>query len=219
MDLFFNAFLKARTQDFRRIAHSTVGEMTPEDLHSEAWLMAWKLGERQNRKIDFSDLADQELILAALYVEHVRRADWTQRRALSLDKEPDEDDWEAPLMERLVASKTSDPLVFFEWQETMQAQEEAEARSLAASYSQAAAYFIFIGHFDGNRKLISAYLVIHRSTLYLRIKRASSSFHAQPSLFDRVESVPDDFMPLPGREWARSTGLEPTAQQAAWAWF
>ncbi len=205
MDLLFRAFLAARVGDFRRIARRTRGEMTAEDLHGEAWLKAMEISRRVGRPIDFSDAADQDQIFAALYVTHVRQADWTQRLALSLDREPDDAENGHSMMERLVASNTADPLLMLEMLETKRVEEAAAERALASSYSQAAACFIVFAHFDGSRKRISAYLFVHRTTLYQRVRRASDTFHAQASLFDRVEIVAASFMPLPGRErqqWA-----------------
>jgi hypothetical protein len=208
MGLDFEAFLKDRAANFKEIARRTRGAMSVEDLHNEAWLAAVEIGRKRDRDIDWRNRTDQELIFACLHNMHVAWADWRFRTAFSLDVGPDDDDDYRPsLLERLSDNSVPDPLALLELRETEQVQKEAEEQALAASYSQAAAYFIVFDHFASSRKRICAHLLVHRSTLYQRVRRASESFHAQVSLFDRIARIEKSFMPLPGREYRHRTHL------------
>ena len=217
MGLFFEAFLKERARDFRRISSWTRGEMSAGDLQGEAWLLARKIGKRQKREFDFSDPADQEYILGALYNEFIKWGHHALRFAISLDREYDDEDGAAgyALMNSLVAQETSDPLVLLERHEALVDDEWA----LASSYSQAAAYAVVFDRFDLDHERICDWLAIADSTLTGRVRRALETVRMQASLFDRVESIPDDFMPMPGRERAQRIGVPLQAQQVAWAWF
>lgn len=217
MDLFFAAFLKECKDDFRRIARASRGEVSADDLQQEAWIMAKTIGLRQRREFDFSDPADQDYILGALFNEYVKWGNPRRPFAFSLDREYENDDSDhgATWVNRLAAIETSDPLVLLELRESLADDEHA----LASSYSQAAAWLIVFAHFDHDRRRICAWLLMADSTLHGRVRRALDTVRVQASLFDGVEAIPDDFMPMRGRGWVRHVGLAPTAQQAVWAWF
>lgn len=211
MDLFFNAFLKERVRDFRRISRQTKGEMSVEDLQTEAWLMARKIGQRQQRQFDLSNPDDQDYVLGALVNEFIKWRNpilWLSR---SLDREYEYDDGDSgnALVDRLAALDTSDPLALLALREALAEDEYA----LTSSYSQAAAWVIVLAHFDHDRERICAWLVIADSTLTGRIRRSLATVQMQPSLFDRIEIIDEDFMPLRGRECMRPAVVENTAGQ------
>lgn len=180
--------------------------------------MAKKIGKRQKREFDFRASVDQDYILGALVNEFVKWGHHALRFALSLDREYEDDDGGtgASWMDRLAADDTYDPMVLLELREML----DGEERMQAASYSQAAAYVIVFSQFDNDRQKICDWLVIADSTLTGRVRRALDTVRQQASLFDRVETIDETFMPQPGRQYLSKmapTGMLP--QSSAWAWF
>jgi hypothetical protein len=208
MDLFFEAFLRERAADFRRLAAATRGEMGPDDLAGEAYLMAVRLGERLGRDLVLSDLDDQEALIAALYVAHVRQGDWQHRMAARLYSEDDDEDGYNPI-NYVAAPETSDPLAKL-------LLEEGEQSALAESYSEAAAYAVMFSNFGNDSARLCAYLVIADRTLRLWVALAIAAVLKQPSIFDRIERIPDDFMPLPGKTYGKR--VEEGGGVEQWAW-
>jgi hypothetical protein len=208
----FEAFLDKMKAAFRRIAGATRHEMTVGDLHGDAWLVAHEIGERRGREIDFANPEDQELVLGAVHVRNVKRGDWKMRRAVRIDQEPENEDAVIKWSERLPARASSDPLVSLLARESSLKTEEL----LAASYSQAAAYVMVFVRFKNDRSAVCAYLVLSDGTLARRVTSAAASVRVQPSLFDYVERIHDEFMPQPGRQYALRAEQEPESTQRAW---
>lgn len=193
----FETFMKERIKDFRRISAWSKGEASVHELYSEAWLLADKIGKRQKREFDFTEPEDQDYILGALVNEYVKWGDPVRKYSRSLDREYEFDDGEHgdSLADRLSADETFDPLALLELRESL-AQEDA---ALVFTYSQATAYVVALTQFDDDREKMCNWLAIADSTLSSRLRRAFAIVRRQSSLFDGVETVADDFMPLPGR--------------------
>ncbi len=208
----FQSFLAKMKASFLRISRATRGDVPVEDLENDAFVLALDIGERRGRPIDFSDPADQELVMRALNVEKVKRGDWKMRRAVRLDHEPEWDEDGDTLIERLPAPDSSDPLV------TLLAHESAiDADTLlAASYSQATAYAITFSNFNNDRQKICMHLVISDGALYRRVAVAIKTVKVQPSMFDRIERIPVDFMPMRGRACAPIIEDGRETEQRAW---
>jgi 23S rRNA pseudoU1915 N3-methylase RlmH len=217
----YSAFLKKRAKDFRSIAAKTKGDMTVEDLHGEAWLIAIHLAGKRGEAINWSDRADQSLIFGALTIEHVWRKNKERKQSVSADKEREGHDENASaLIALLPAEETSDPLALLERREeeeseSAQAKREEE-EAILESYSQSAAYIIVLWHFDNIRIRAAAYLVINQGTLRKRVAFAAEALKMQPSLFDRIEKIDETFMPAPGREYATKIERHCAAEQ--WGW-
>lgn len=197
---------------FRRIASATRNEKEVGDLHNDAYVLALEIGERRGRHIDFADPDDQDLIMRALYVENVKRGDWKMRRAVRIDQEPEDEDKGSRLAERLPAHASSDPLVCLIKRE---AAFDAEAL-LAASYSQASAYVATFRHFRHDLHRICKHLILSESGLYRRLSFAKETVQIQPSMFDRIERIPADFIPMAGRQYG--VKIEESRKADQWAW-
>lgn len=208
----FQSFIAKMKASFQRIARATKNELTVDDLHNDAWVIALDIGDRRGRPIDFSDPEDQELVLGALHVQNVRRGDWNMRRSVRIDQDPDGDDGGATLIDRLPAQASSDPLVSLLLRESALHTDKI----LAASYSQAAAYVVVFVHFNNDREQVCTYLVISDGTLSRRITVAAETVKAQPSLFDRIECIPSNFMPPPGKQYGAK--IEDSREPAQVVW-
>jgi len=70
---------------------------------------------------------------------------------------------------------------------------------LAASYSQATAYVVTLRNFRFDVQRVRDHLVLSKAAFRLRISKAERAVRVQASVFDRVERIPSDFMPMPGK--------------------
>jgi hypothetical protein len=215
----YSAFLKKRAKDFRSIAAKTCGEMTAEDLHSEAWLGAEYHAAKRGFPIAWDDPLDQKLILGTLTVKYVRRKNAERKRNVSINQErTDPEGNTAALIEFLPAEEAADPLVLLERREEEEKEKakRQEEDAILESYSQSVAYIIVLWHFDNIRTRAAAYLVINRGTLRKRVAFAAEALKVQPSLFDRIEKLNDTFIPKRGIQYAVRAEHQYFATQLGW---
>lgn len=214
MDLFFESvFLKERAKDFRRIAGKTKGEVTVEDLQSEAWIIAYNIGIKRGELIDFTDPIDQETILGKLYVNHVLRADKQLKFAARIGREYEGDDGSTSIWgDQLAASETSDPLALI----ILREEKDRDERAILSTYSQFAAYVIVLYNFNDDRLELCAFLLITPPTLRKRMQFAEDTVRVQPSLFDCIERIDECFMPQCGRQYVVKTEHQHSTDQLAW---
>lgn len=212
MDLFESVFLRECAADLRRIARASGGEYTEDDARNEAYILAYEIGERRNKPIDFACVADRELILGALCIKLVKRSDWRLKRAVRIDESDEEEDSGYRVLE-LPANPSSDPLSSLLAHEEMRTIEKV----LESSFSQLRAYVIVFVRFDNNRAAICSYLLIHDSTLRRRFKRAEETVRRQASLFDRKKRIGNSFKPLPGRRCIKADAPVFENEQQAFA--
>jgi hypothetical protein len=209
---FFESFLSKMKSSFRRIASATKNELTVGDLQNEAWIIAHDIGEKRGHEIDFSDPFDENLVIRAVNHRKVKRGDWKMRRSVRIDEDPDNDDPAIKWADRLSAPASSDPLIAL-----LQCESGINAEAmLASSYSQAAAYVAIFYAFDYDRQEICFYLVLSDSSLMRRVRFAADSVRVQPSLFDHIERISEDFMPSPGQQYIVRD--EPHHASTQWAW-
>ncbi|AMP16312.1 hypothetical protein CPter291_4079 [Collimonas pratensis] len=202
---FFESFLSKMAAKFRSISRATKNEMSLGDLYGDAWVVAAEIGGRRGRVIDFSDPLDQDLILGALNIRNVKKAEKNMRFAVRIDETHDVDgDEVSPWSNRLRAHETSDPLVLLLHREEMEREEDA----LVSSYSEYAAYIVALFQFKDDRLKLCEYLLIASVTLRSRMNKAETKVKVQSSLFDRRERIGSKFMPLPGQRY-----LTPATQQ------
>lgn len=200
MDLFFWAsFLKEKARDLRRVARATEGETSVEDLQSDAWIVAAEIGAKRGEPIDFTDPLDQDAIIAKLYIKRVLRSDKRLKYATRIDRDEESDEGEN-WSTQLRAADAPDPLEVLIEAENSRDLAKQE-RSLENTYSESAAYVIVLWHFHNNRGHVCGYLVIDRSTLNRRIDDAEDLVKLQPSLFDRIETIDESFMPERGNAY------------------
>lgn len=196
---------------FRRIAYAAKVE-TVGDLHSEAWIIAGDLGEQRGRPIDFSDSRDQQLIIGRLYVLKVIRRDRNFLSAVQVDQDCEGEEGRTKLVDRLAAPLSADPLT----QLLTREEEQARAKELAESYSQAAAYVQTFSRFRGDRERVCDHLWITNYVLSNRMALATATYHRQKSLFDRKVKIGSRFMPEPGRRHVESIRTHLNSVQ--WGW-
>jgi hypothetical protein len=212
MHKFFNLFLAKMKSSFRSIARAARHEVTEGDLQSDAWVVAHEISERRGREVDFSDPADQDLVIRAINLQNVRRGDWHMRKSVRIDQDSDSDNGAGRWSERLPAAATADPLKFLLRREAAHENE----KKFAASYSQAAAYVQIFARFKYNHCEVCAHLAITNKTLGNRVAAAAVIVAVQPSLFDGIHRIEPQFLPPPGRAYA----VRPMRHLGSvqWAW-
>lgn len=209
----YQAFLKIMKKGFRQIYKATNYEIPIEDLEQDAFLAAKDLERTKGRVIDFSNPADQELIMRAVHVRNVVRPEKHMQFADSIDTPHEGEEGEIGVWEaRLYAEENTDPLVALILREAA----FDNAKKLADSYSQAVAYLMVLARFGYNKEAICSYLVISDGTLSRRVSFAADTFKVQNSLFDRIERITEDFMPRRGKAYEVRAEQQSSATQ--WAW-
>lgn len=207
----FLGFVEKWKPSFLRIAKATRNDVTVEDLQQDAFVLADEIGNRRGKPIDFLEPADQELVIRAVNLKNVKRGDWHLRKSVRVDH-AEEGDAATSILERLAAHASSDPFIALLLRESAL---DAEVM-LANSYSQAAAYVMVFARFNYDKHEVCAYLFISDSVLYRRVAYAAEAVRGQPSLFDRIEQIADDFMPCRGKVYAAK--IEQRSSGTQWAW-
>lgn len=108
----FERILTTRRSDLRRIAARTQGEMSVNDLASEAWLIAIEIGIKRGWSIEFDNEDDQDMLFAWMHNRFVKYAEKAVRFAVKLDRDWDDESGEsmgAALARLLTAPLDSDP--------------------------------------------------------------------------------------------------------------
>ena len=210
----FDGFVSSRKGDLRRIASATQGEMEVDDLIQEAWVVAIEIGERMDESFDFANVEHQEDLLARLFVRFVRYADKTVRWAVKLDRgwdDPEEETAGLAMARALASPETDNPLT----RAVLEDQATEFMEGVRASYSQAAAYVILLGRVEWDLGDLADLLWVGRDTVRRRLGRVSGLVAVQPSCFDGVETIPEDFEPWRKR-WLRISGHSRSAQMGFW---
>lgn len=197
-DSFFARLISPMLEQLRRIAHGTRGEHSVEDLKNEAWLAAQDINEEAGAAFEPEDESFQAAIVSKLRKAFGRFVDRKLRFAVQLDHATAGDDGELlpnSLAARLAASDAYEPEIVLERAQERVSNEE----HLAERFTEAVAYLRTLEHFNNDLNRVVAYLVITVGVLRSRLARAEMLAERQPSLFDGVESIPCDFVPLRGR--------------------
>ncbi|WP_312771243.1 hypothetical protein [Pseudoxanthomonas mexicana] len=211
----FDGFVAARKGDLRRIAYATQGEFEIDDLIQEAWVIAVEISGEMEDPFDFSNVEHQERLLARMYVRFVRYADKTVRFAVKLDRgwdEPAEETVGATLSTVLSGPESDDPLV----RGLIEDQASELMEMVRASYSQAAAYVILLSRVDWDLGDLADLIWVGRDTARRRLGRAAGLVAVQPSCFDGVEQIPEDFHPWRRRWIAGARYFTPEGQGMFW---
>lgn len=189
------SFLIERAKDLKQIAAATRGESELGDVEGEVWIVATELEQKRGKPVDFGSVDDQNTLVRWLYAKLVKFAERTVRHALKLDLGWDREDEQslgATLAAALAAPQTSDPAVLLE---EIQTRDEM-ASAVRNSYSQASAYIVLLQRFDWEKAALAEHLRIALATLHGHMRLAAAIVKAQPSLFDRIEVVQEDFRPF-----------------------
>lgn len=211
----FQDFLNSCRADLRRIAWSSRGEYSVDDLCSEAWLISDEIGRKRGFAVDLSNGDDRRSILARLYNKLIRFAEKNIRFAVRLDKDWDSNDSDYAvnrLARLLAAPEDFDPLI------RMQADEDQPSalQLVKHSYSQASAYVILLDRFDWEQEVLARYLNLAVSALRRRMIASGTHMKYQPSLFDRILSVEHDFVPMVARRAVSDSFPALEVQQLEW---
>lgn len=213
MPTIFHAFIRLMRGSFHRIVKAARNEISVDDLHQDAWILADEIGKRRGRPIDFGAADDQQLILRAVNVKNVRRGDWKLRRAVRIDQDDQESEGSSNWAERIPAAASSDPLILLLFREA----DAVSQNLLEASYSQATAFVWVFVRFKSDYQDICAHLALSRYSLDRRVKVAGQIVRSQPSLFDGKERVGADFLPQAGRRQLLHPVQHPSVDQWVFA--
>ncbi|GAQ27634.1 hypothetical protein K6V18_16320 [Ralstonia insidiosa] len=194
---FFARLIPSIIFDLRRIASRSRGETTVEDLQTEAWLVAEELSRDRDPPPDASDKGFQQQILGRLYNRFVKFADQHLRFAARIDEQREDDDGgvrENSIAAALAAPPEYDPSRAIENREDERKQE----RQILGYFAEAVAYLRIFAAMKNDRCAVADHLAIGAGTLRRRIEHAEWTVKIQPSLFDGITAIPDDFMPPRG---------------------
>jgi hypothetical protein len=195
----FEAFLRNRRRNLRTISNKSHNESTLEDVESEAWLLAIEMREERGTEIAFSDPDYQDLLLKFLYQKLVRYTEITVRYAVKLDHWEYGDDPEHdshPLLNKLSANTSSDPLEFLLAQEDSVVHAEPSPHESAAS-----AYVRLLQYCDNRMRQVAYHLLISISNCYRRFNEALSLAERQLVLPQALPLVDEAFLPQPWRSF------------------
>lgn len=211
----FQTFLNSCRADLRRIAWSSRGEYSVDDLCSEAWLISDEIGRKRGFAVDLSNGDDRRSILSRLYNKLIRFAEKNIRFAVRLDKDWDSEDSDSAvnrLARWLTAPEDFDPLV------RMQIDEDQPSPLLLVkhSYSQASAYVILLDRFDWEQEVLARHLNLVASALRRRMIASGTHMKCQPSLFDRIQAIEHDFVPTVAHRTIRESYPVREIQQLEW---
>lgn len=208
IDIFFRDCVAG----LKRIAAATRGDASLDDVKNEAWVMAHDLARRGN-PLNLTSPADQHSMLGKLYGKFVLPMRTCIGFALRLDKDWDQscDDAGPCLHDKLKGPEAADPLHALEQKEAPTLLE----MSRRCSYSQATAYAICLAEWPDLNSL-AVYLAIKLETLNARLRHWRAWVVIQPSLFDGIEQIDLDFVPLRGNTAASSTDVNFEERQLAW---
>ncbi len=183
--------------DLRRIAGQTQGECTVDDLINDAWLLAFEL-QCDETQANILSQDFKKMLISRLFNRFCKFFSKRLRRtAIRLDDfgNDDDDGGKSNWLESLTASEEADPFVQLCRKEEMQEKEDR----LKASYSEAAAYFLSQENLKSRRLNIAEYLALSWRWVRHKMKRARDWVQRQSSLFDGIEVIDDNFLPIPNR--------------------
>jgi hypothetical protein len=208
-------FFKDRVEDLRRIAYGSQEDLELSDVQNEAWIEAQKLGESRGVPVDFLNRGDQEHLLARLYNRLVKYASRTLGYAARLDEDWDREEstsFGATLSRLLTSPASDDPQI------SLEAAQDSDLLHAAVqrSYSEAAAYVLLLMRFDWEAMDLARHLRIALHTLRVRLKIAGYKVKFQPSLFDGVQKIPEDFPASVRPERVTRQPVHLEGEQVAW---
>jgi len=199
---FLGRLIPAILADLRRIASRSRGETTVEDLKIEAWIVATELSQDRQPPPDADDPAFHQQILGRLYNRFVNFAEKHLQFAVRLDAPREDADGAAhenPVAVALAAAEASDPALAL----TMHEEARTQSCQLRERFAEAVAYVRVFANIGNDRQAIARHLAIAVCTLRSRLRRAERTVAHQPSLFDGITAIPEDFVPPRGVRKAR----------------
>lgn len=209
---FLGRFLQERRQDLVRIARQSRGRAEVGDLVSEAWLFVTEQELKRGAPFDPASTQNQEFVLGFLYNKHINFVNPVSRYSISLDqiREDDGGDELPALIDRQRAPETCEPLQYLL---SIDAGLTDPFAVVTASYSQAAAYIILLERSAWSAADLAESFSISIRALVARFVLARDIMREQPSLFDGIERVRQDFQPYRKRRLMVMPVLPATGEQ------
>lgn len=196
----FERFKQAHRRKFKQIARATGYEHSPEDVESEAWLMAITMQQQSADDIDFMQAAAGDRLFAYLYQHLVRYTETQVRHAVRLDHwENDEGPAEHPLLRKL-ATEAAGPAIDFS------GGDEEVTGKVNPHGSRAAAYVRLLEHVGNDAGRLAEHLMISLSWCYRCCKLARDTVARQLQLPQTLE---EDFMPRRWRSYKIAAAAPP----------
>ncbi|WP_414451260.1 hypothetical protein AB4851_20590 [Burkholderia sp. 22PA0099] len=195
---FFERVISLIRKQLERIAWSSEGDHSVDDLTSETWLIVDELHAEPEAALSPEDESVRDMIVARLQKQFGKFVNRRERFAVRLDRDEIDDDGDLmpnSVGARLSAPEASEPLTALELREDA----AAAALVIEGRFSEAVAYVRTFDRFDGDARRVASYLAIGMQTLGRRVSRAEHVERTQPSMFDGIEAIPAHFMPPPGR--------------------
>ncbi|WP_250478860.1 MULTISPECIES: hypothetical protein [unclassified Caballeronia] len=187
----------------KRIAAASRGECSLDELTAEAWIAARVWSEEHGADVPPEDLSLQESVLRGLWQRFGLFANRTMRSAFRLDHDNTGQDGEHLM--NSVAAALSAPEAHEPEKMLERVQDELRNEHLlSARFTEAVAWLRTLEHFDHDLPSIADFLSISSRTLKRRITDAEVCAQRQPSMFDGITVIPDDFRPIPVFLRARS---------------
>lgn len=187
------AFVAERQADFRRIANSTQGEYSSEDISQQALLTAWELQTSKGVTMRFADAGYRRQLLGHLYQHFVRYTETTVRRAVRCRRKQGAED-PLDLAELLPADESCDPLHGLSVEAVSDADPDAQM-------SQASAWLYLVGRSGNEVRRLADHLLISVSHCYRCLAQARDLARRQYPLAVRCTGRHGD--PLQPRGWRR----------------
>lgn len=182
----FEKFKRDQRAALARIARATRGTHDVGDMESEAWLIAIEIGKRRTQRVDLSNPAEQDQVLAWLYKRFVDFVAGKLKESIDQTS-----DTESTWHDRLVASEDSDPLE----QLIRIDDQQPPITSISKGFSQYSAYIVLLQRCGTSVLVLAEYLCVSLQTLKKRIEDAKEHADRQPSLFDHVAEIDAAFVP------------------------
>ncbi len=194
-----NDFLSRLTapmlSQLKRIAAVARGECSLDELKAEAWIAAQTWRKTHGTDIPPEDMRLQASVLHGLWQAFGRFANRTMRNAFRLDIDDTRQDGERSM--NAVAAALAAPETYEPEKALEQIQDEDNiGRCLTARFTEAVAWLRTLEHFDHDLPTIAKYLSISGGALKQRIRNAEICARCQPSMFDGITAIPDDFLPI-----------------------
>lgn len=196
---YFTWLYDSLLSEIKKIANASRAEVTVQELKAEIWIAVTEHTQSEPSGIELKSDEFQKQILRALWKKFGRFAEHAFKHAYRLDAEWENDDGRSgtnSIASSLRASKNSEP------EHILLLREEAdlmrEKHPFTGRFAEAVAYVRVVERFHNDWLSTATFLAITPATLKSRFHRALRMVAVQPSLFDSLEYIPEDFSPLKG---------------------
>jgi hypothetical protein len=206
----FDLLTREHMGALQRIARGTPHRLRPDELLSEAWILACEQGKKRGMRLDLRDPSERDVLMGCLYNRHVKFVRGKHREE-SLDcylSETHGRDAPGPWYQRLSAPDATEPLA-----QLLRLDEQQLDEPAAADFSEFSAYRALLLRFDSSCQQLAAHLDISLAALRRRIERARDRARVQTTLVG-FRSLDGNFVTK--FAWFQRLRLAWHARRAAW---